>query len=146
MYPLQDQTMQTHHKIVHRRQLDFFCSNSGCGKRFGYKRNLKSHLRTCMPKPLATVPVTDQLGQSSSTTSLIDQLTGTSYLGESQKTRRVLPCPWPSMADTVQSPRQSCAHVFGRMYDLRRHLKSGHGIEMDTASLADLMIEFPEMP
>ncbi|KAG9018517.1 Strongly-conserved Zn-finger binding protein (TFIIIA) [Tulasnella sp. JGI-2019a] len=141
------QSLQSHHKIAHLGQLDFFCSNTGCSKRFGYKQNLKAHLRACKPKPPATASTINSLGQSSSTSSLIDQLTGTAYKDEARKNKRVLTCPWLSLGNKnvgqdTQLSQQCCAHVFGRMYDLRRHLKSAHGLETDNLTLADLMISY----
>jgi general transcription factor IIIA len=85
--------------------------------------------------------------------SLIDDITGHTYAVSAGV--RKLACPFPSLnglAVTLPSatassttsmyvedsssagaalPVRACAYVFGRAYDLRRHLRAVHGVEVD---------------
>lgn len=76
--------------------------------------------------------------------SLIDHITGRAYADEAEKKQRSLPCPWSSLADAEGESRddlpRKCGHVFGRIYDLQRHLKAAHGIETEMCILEDLMV------
>lgn len=66
----------------------------------------------------------------------INRITGRSYLERSSKIKKALPCPHPDFPPSFKSDRDSelsvmgsvvpCEHVFGRAYDLRRHLLSEH--------------------
>ncbi|KAG8924857.1 Strongly-conserved Zn-finger binding protein (TFIIIA) [Tulasnella sp. 417] len=107
------QALKSHHKVKHLGQLPFGCTNAGCSKRFGYKRNLQHHLRTCKP---STAP-------DESSTSVVAKATGRAYVGQE---KRVLQCPWTGLDDD----EDVCLHVFSRMYDLRRHLVAAHGVDI----------------
>jgi len=70
----------------------------------------------------------------------IDGITGRSYLERNAKIRRALRCPYPRLPSAFVFGRDSglsvsdsvvpCEHVFGRAYDLRRHLLSEHGLSV----------------
>lgn len=71
----------------------------------------------------------------------IDGITGRSYLERNTKIRNALRCPHPHVPSAFVSGRDSessisdsvvpCEHVFGRAYDLRRHLLSEHGLAVE---------------
>lgn len=71
----------------------------------------------------------------------IDGITGRSYLERNTKIKRALRCPYPHLPSVFLSIRDSglsvsdsvvpCEHVFGRAYDLRRHLLSDHGLAVE---------------
>jgi len=71
----------------------------------------------------------------------IEGITGKTYLARTAKIRRALRCPCPNFPSTFLSNRDSelsgvdsvlpCEHVFGRAYDLRRHLLSEHGLTVE---------------
>lgn len=80
---------------------------------------------------------------------MIGWITGTDYTSSSmhRNTRRELvPCPWPDRFEfeelsadealQVQGDIRQCTFVFSRAYDLRRHLKAGHGLDL-TKDLMD---------
>lgn len=106
------QALKSHHKVKHLGQLPFECTNTGCSKRFGYKRNLQHHLRRCKPPA-----VSDE-----SSNSVVAKATGRAYVDQE---KRVLRCPWTGLDDD-----EICLHVFSRMYDLRRHLVAAHGVDV----------------
>jgi len=71
----------------------------------------------------------------------IDGITGRSYVERNARIRKALRCPYPHLPSTFVSCRDSelsvldsvvpCEHVFGRAYDLRRHLLSEHGLGVE---------------
>ena len=79
---------------------------------------------------------------ASHSTSIIDEITGVAYAKRSADGQALLKCPHPTMEglpSTFPAGRQnlwgedaaSCEYVFGRAYDLRRHLRAVHGISLD---------------
>ena len=75
-------------------------------------------------------------------TSIIDEITGVAYAKRSACGKAPLKCPHPTMEGLPSAPladRQnlwdedtaSCDYVFGRAYDLRRHLQAVHGVSLD---------------
>jgi len=71
----------------------------------------------------------------------IEVITGKSYLARNAKIRRALRCPHPNFPSAFVPSRDAelpasdpvlpCEHVFGRAYDLRRHLLSEHGLVVE---------------
>lgn len=133
--------MTTHINITHLGRRDHACSYSGCGKTFGYKHLLQRHM-TRMHTTNTTAPQasSEDEGEPSS---IIGWITGTDYTSVSahRNTRRALvPCPWPNRFETedsnvdesvhAQDDMGKCTFVFSRAYDLRRHLKADHGLEL----------------
>ena len=75
-------------------------------------------------------------------TSIIDEITGVAYAKRSASGQAPLKCPHPTMEGLPSaSPAGGenlwgedaapCEYVFGRAYDLRRHLGAVHGISLD---------------
>ena len=71
----------------------------------------------------------------------IDGITGKSYTERGAKIRRALCCPYPhfppafvsgpDLMSSVTDAAVPCEYVFGRAYDLRRHLLSEHGLAVE---------------
>ena len=71
----------------------------------------------------------------------IEEITGKSYLERNSRIKRALRCPHPHFPSSfisgldsglsVIDPVLPCEHVFGRAYDLRRHLLSEHGLAVE---------------
>jgi len=62
----------------------------------------------------------------------IGWITGKDYTSSAKhrNTRRpLLPCPWPNGFGFEENVGQ-CAYIFSRAYDLRRHLKTDHALEL----------------
>lgn len=62
---------------------------------------------------------------------------------KSKKGKRVLRCPWPQFGDVMDVVGESnhkqhtaCDAIFNRAYDLRRHLKADHGLEVTKEEVA----------
>lgn len=71
--------------------------------------------------------------------SIINEITGVAYEERAANTPAPLRCPHPvikgiSLAPSVvnfSGDTTPCEYVFGRAYDLRRHLRAIHGVELD---------------
>ncbi|KAF8677527.1 Zinc finger, C2H2 type [Rhizoctonia solani] len=143
---------QDHMRVSHEGLRKFECPDAGCDKTFGYKHVMQRHLErhhrpqnneSALPKPNSKP--TNQKNTAKAGT-LIGLLTGQDYDESPQSSKsnapprpRLISCPWPSAFGTtklVNEPASStidnlvkCAFKFSRAYDLRRHLRSAHGLE-----------------
>ncbi|CAE6463425.1 unnamed protein product [Rhizoctonia solani] len=143
---------QDHMRVSHEGLRKFECPDTGCDKTFGYKHVMQRHLErhhrpqnneSALPKPNSKP--TNQKNTAKAGT-LIGLLTGQDYDESPQSSKsnapprpRLISCPWPSAFGTtklVNEPASStidnlvkCAFKFSRAYDLRRHLRSAHGLE-----------------
>ena len=71
--------------------------------------------------------------------SIINEITGVAYEERTANTPAPLRCPHPAMEGLPSAPVESnllgdatpCEYVFGRAYDLRRHLRAVHGVGLD---------------
>lgn len=126
------------------------CTHEGCGRAFGYKHLLQRHLdRIHLPRPDDESPVDTQdvpedepseVEDAPATTGFsIEDITGLSYSTHAKalvQQAAKLECPYPDMTSlvgevAVAGPSASCQYVFTRAYDLRRHLKAEHGLDVD---------------
>ena len=74
-------------------------------------------------------------------TSIINEITGVAYEERTARTPAPLRCPHPAMdglSSTISaesldmwSDTAPCEYVFGRAYDLRRHLRAVHCVDLD---------------
>ena len=73
--------------------------------------------------------------------SIINEITGVAYEEHTARTPAPLRCPHPAMEGFPSTPSvenlnmwggtAACEYVFGRAYDLRRHLRAVHGVDLD---------------
>ena len=71
----------------------------------------------------------------------INEITGVAYEERVARTKAPLRCPHPAMEGLPSTPSAEsldmwgdaapCEYVFGRAYDLRRHLRAVHGVVLD---------------
>lgn len=73
-------------------------------------------------------------------TAAIDDITGKNYATRAQErlsNATTLQCPHPHMhvllpsLESTSGSSKQCDYVFSRAYDLRRHLRSEHGLEVE---------------
>ncbi|KAF9643120.1 hypothetical protein BDM02DRAFT_3157513 [Thelephora ganbajun] len=134
--------LTTHYNVLHLHKRDFTCPHEGCDKSYGYKHLLQRHVvhahRSAESSDCSSDPEDDN---AEGVHMNIDGITGRSYLERNAKIRRALRCPYPYLPSTFGSSRNSelsaldpvvpCEHVFGRAYDLRRHMLSEHGLAVE---------------
>ena len=108
-------SLRVHISRVHHGERPFVCKV--CGQSFGYKHLLQRHEHTHAK---------------------CEHHQDTSHVGQLKRKRaRVLPCPWDKLGS------DSCPKKFARLYDVRRHLASVHGLSLSDAELCTLMPEEP---
>ncbi|KAF4598500.1 Strongly-conserved Zn-finger binding protein (TFIIIA) [Pleurotus pulmonarius] len=139
----------THIKVNHQGRRDFVCPHSTCKRAFGYKHLLQRHLaKIHKPSGDATSSEAEETevnahAHDSDALLDIDNITGNSYskrASEKVDAAKALRCPHPRLEAlgipttapaSVMGTESSCDYVFSRAYDLRRHLRADHGIELE---------------
>ncbi|CCM00919.1 uncharacterized protein FIBRA_02965 [Fibroporia radiculosa] len=132
--------LTTHHSVTHLGRRDFICPDSDCQRAFGYKHLLQRHVAKVHALPHSNEDRSDSDEESGDSDALmespsgIDFITGNAYAIRSQtllSNANSLRCPYPSWPDYASdAPSGSntiCQYVFSRAYDLRRHMLSEHG-------------------
>ncbi|CAE6443916.1 unnamed protein product [Rhizoctonia solani] len=142
---------QDHVRVSHEGLRTFECPNVGCDKTFGYKHVMQRHLeRHHRLQDNDSTPLRATSTKQNNTTEpgrIIGLLTGQDYdeLPRSPKSDavyrpRLINCPWPNAfqvtkpmngtASSTSDTLAKCAFKFSRTYDLRRHLRSAHELEV----------------
>lgn len=146
----QKKALMIHNKVSHLGLREFVCLHEECGRAFGYKHLLQRHLAKLHSDTV--VPPSDELGidpqnqqdnAEISDTFDIDDITGVTYDNQAQEkmqSSRSLLCPHPHLHDLLESPvgpssipgsSRKCGYVFTRAYDIRRHLRAIHGVDVE---------------
>lgn len=131
-----------HRNVSHLHKRDFVCAQEGCGKSYGYKHLLQRHVAQTHRQAESSDCFGDPEDDNARGVRMdIGGITGRSYLERSAKIKRPLRCPYPhfpsafvsgrGLESSVLDPVAPCEHVFGRAYDLRRHLLSEHGLAVE---------------
>jgi len=140
--------LNTHNNITHLGRRDFVCPHETCGRTFGYKHLLQRHLSKLHTTEKNCTDDAVEFSDQALPTKLrpmslsvdIEEITGMAYSARSRdqvQNSRALTCPHPQVAEisgeSTPSPGSSkqCSYLFSRGYDLRRHLRSEHGLEVD---------------
>jgi hypothetical protein len=148
-------------KVDEAIEKDFGCEEEGCDRIFASVRAIinhsdhkliyqKSSLRKHRQSVHAQAP---RSAPSKSSTSLnkppsgkVDILTGPITAKSLGDTRRY-GCPinrLPDAASNTELPaRLYCYSRFWRVYDVRRHLKAEHGLELDDEEVREMLVEKP---
>jgi len=151
----QKKALTTHYNVSHLHKRDFVCDHDGCGKSYGYKHLLQRHVAQAHQQTESSDRSSDPEDDKAKGVRMdIDGITGKSYLERNAKIRRALRCPHPHFPPTFVASRDSglsqlesvvaCEHVFGRAYDLRRHLLSEHGLAVEKGVVDAWAEEQPE--
>ncbi|KAH9946789.1 hypothetical protein B0H21DRAFT_877046 [Amylocystis lapponica] len=139
-----EKALTIHTNVVHHGRRDFICPHADCQHAFGYKHLLQRHLAKSSDSADVTESETQHKAQSPIPFS-IGLITGSAYVSNAQArihSAKTLTCPYPSLPQLLSDhstpvPSASCQYVFSRAYDLRRHLRSEHGIAVDKDSVDD---------
>lgn len=147
----QKKALDNHVGITHQGLRPFACPVSNCGMVFGYKHVMQRHLsrkhsRGASESDLGAQDEALESHQSEES-GVLDLLTGKQYLKTrtTQRAKRLIPCPWPHMlaanrtSSASVSDKPGCSFVFSRIYDLRRHLRAEHDLEVDQSVLDEAL-------
>ena len=138
----QKKALTTHYNVSHLHKRDFTCPHEDCGKSYGYKHLLQRHVAHAhLPEESSDCSSDGDDDNAKGVQTDIEVITGKSYLARNARIRRALRCPHPNLPPAFVLSRDSelsaldsvlpCEHVFGRAYDLRRHLLSKHGLAVE---------------
>lgn len=152
----QKKALTTHHTITHLGRRDFVCPEIGCARAFGYKHILQRHVARvhvagCEQGEVGDADADEECSDADGAQggpSGIDAMTGRLYAqraaagdsgiaGAGIARLRQLRCPYPDLRDFLSSSSPSqplqaaCEYVFGRAYDLRRHMGAVHGVVLE---------------
>ncbi|KAF8893883.1 hypothetical protein BD779DRAFT_1641349 [Infundibulicybe gibba] len=143
--------LKTHTDVTHLGRRDFVCTYTSCNKSYGYKHLLQRHTAKAHTSMAAdssesasgTEAETESSGQ-------IEMLTGKAYTKRLENSK-ALPCSHPRLVGLLASVlirnnntdnrvstmimNEPCDFVFYRAYDLRRHLKTFHNVEVDKVTV-----------
>lgn len=140
---VQKKALTTHHNVIHLGQRNHVCPHIHCNSVFGYKHLLERH-RAKLHSSKSVHGETASEEEASTTeaddTTNIEAITGKVYATRLQNAMSIR-CPYPhidalvtsSTAPDTYGPSSSkmCEHVLTRAYDLRRHLRSEHGVDTE---------------
>lgn len=132
--------LKVHVSRVHEGLKPFSCEI--CGKRFGYKHLLERHQHLHEPRNSSDAATLSTPTSEDPTESHphLSNLLGSSR--QRAHRERVLPCPWLLLggpdAGSVQE-LEACPRKFARLYDVRRHLSSVHGLHVTDTELKTCM-------
>ena len=140
---VQKNALTAHHNVLHLGQRNHVCPHVHCNSAFGYKHLLERHLvKLHSSKSVHAetasedeAPTTDR-----DNTMDIEAITGKAYAARLQNAVSIR-CPYPHVDALVASTAtvdvsgpssgKTCEHVLTRAYDLRRHLRSEHGVDTE---------------
>jgi hypothetical protein len=145
----------THQKVTHLGLRDHICPHEGCNSTFGYKHLLQRHLAKVHSAHTGDSDSADPSDEEDNHETdkdnavqqmNIDTITGfsyASYANERISSSKALRCPYPDLGLLTPesgdpdgtdvagaSTTKGCGYVFSRAYDLRRHLRAEHGVEV----------------
>ncbi|KAI0278602.1 hypothetical protein BGY98DRAFT_972941 [Russula aff. rugulosa BPL654] len=131
-----EKALATHHAISHLGRRDFVCVVEGCGcEHHADADGESSEAERPQPKKRRSRRLQSQ------NISIINEITGVAYEDRTANTPAPLRCPHPAMVGLPSASLEGlsnlcgdttpCEYVFGRAYDLRRHLRAVHGVELD---------------
>ena len=148
----QKNALGTHVNVAHLGRRDHLCPQPNCGRTFGYKHLLQRHEAKAHKRPSTSgedgdgdsTALLQDRGQNDAANQLrmdIDSITGNAYAKRARaqiQATKVLQCPFPDLGMLFASTdaqlvggSSRCGYVFSRAYDLRRHLKVAHQVEVD---------------
>jgi general transcription factor IIIA len=161
---LQQKAMTTHHNVTHLGRRDHVCPHEDCHSAFVYKHLLQRHLAKVHSSQTTeesdSAEQTDEEDEEATPTAKdkgiqrmdIDTITGMSYTSNANErlsSSKALRCPHPHLGTLVHlhrsddveragaSTSKGCDYVFSRAYDLRRHLRVEHGVEVEKERVDD---------
>lgn len=129
IFALQKRALTVHHQTAHLNLRPFACPHTGCDRTYGHKHLLQRHISARhrsgshdgLNSLVATQPSDAALPEDQ-----VNLLTGMHNLTTALLEKKPLLCPHESVDSFSR-----CRHRFGRLYDLRRHIKKHHGLDVN---------------
>lgn len=143
----------THHNVTHLGRRDHICPHEDCNLAFGYKHLLQRHLAKVHSTHTGesdSAEATNEEDEEATPTNKtvqrmdIDTITGMSYTSKANErltASKALQCPHPYLGALVSmtgsgdfemaGTSRICEYVFSRAYDLRRHLRTEHEVDVE---------------
>lgn len=121
--------MTVHHQTAHLNLRPFICPHAGCDKTYGHKHLLQRHISARHRSGSSNTSTALQPTQPSAEiipADTVNLLTGMHHVETALLEKKPLLCP----SESVDSFSR-CRHRFGRLYDLRRHIKKHHGLDVN---------------
>lgn len=132
---LQKRALTVHHSTAHLGLRPFACPHEQCDNTYGHKHLLQRHIAArhrepsfdepVLPKFLATSTVEEPMGGG--------LLTGMHAL--QKMANKALACPCTS----AELEGERCRQRFGRVYDVKRHVRKIHGLELSEGEVRLLL-------
>lgn len=122
--------LKTHHKVVHLKIRSHICPVEGCGQAYAHLANLKQHIAA---HDRAVAPP-----QAPDTTTTVDEDSAGMLTGNVMALKRY-GCPISRVVTSELELETRCCLRFWRVYDVRRHLKADHGLDLEDAELRELL-------
>lgn len=148
--------LSVHHSTAHLGLRPFVCPDPDCTNSYGHKHLLQRHVSSRHRRhhdqaspihqdvdaskliPTQPEPKSDPTSASAFASPSIDLLTGAHYDPKSTKHLQC-PCLDSDHKGGEDESAGRCPYRFSRLYDLRRHLKKVHKVELDDDELKVLL-------
>jgi len=124
----QANSLKTHHKVVHLKIRSHICPVENCGKAFAHMCNLNQHLKAHnrAASPIATFTPQAQTEEAR-------------FLTGDVMTDKRFGCPAHKVIQVEFERINPCHLRFWRVYDVKRHLKADHGLDLEDLEVRTLL-------
>ena len=129
-----------HHSTAHLGLRPFACPHVECGNTYGHKHLLQRHIaarhRESSLVPDSTGPVADLPKFLAVPTTKVEPTGGSLLTGMhalQKMANKALACPCASVEIGHETER--CQQRFGRVYDVKRHVRKVHGLELSESEV-----------
>lgn len=123
----QKRALTVHHQTAHLNLRPFACPHAGCDKTYGHKHLLQRHISARHRSGShGAQPLIETQPDPAVPEDQVNLLTGMHVIETAMLEKKPLLCP----SESVDSFSR-CRHRFGRIYDLRRHIRKHHGLDVN---------------
>ena len=124
----QANSLKTHHKVVHLKIRSYVCPIENCGKAFAHMCNLNQHLKAHNRAASPIIPFTPS-AQTEEARFLTGDVMANKRFG----------CPAHKVIQVEIERVIPCHMRFWRVYDVKRHLKADHGLDLEDVEVRTLL-------
>lgn len=135
---MQAYALKTHHRVAHLKIRSFACTFEGCGKTYAHMSNLNQHIAA--HNRAEEAPLVQATAAAVAVTPVpVTQENDTALLTGNVMAIKRYGCPAPQVIQHELEGHARCNLRFWRVYDVRRHLKADHGLDLEDAELRQLL-------